>query len=72
MTQGESIVMLGANGAGKSTLSKIITKILREGCGKIEWSQEKHRISYVPQSPSMIGILSVWQFASYLLTLHGR
>ncbi|QXE02928.1 ABC transporter ATP-binding protein [Terribacillus sp. DMT04] len=72
MAQGESIVMLGANGAGKSTLLKIIMKMLREDGGKIEWSLKKPRISYVPQSPSMIGNLTVWQFASYLLALHGR
>jgi ABC-2 type transport system ATP-binding protein len=72
MTQGESVVMLGANGAGKSTLLKIIMKMLRPDGGMIESSLEKSRISYVPQSPSMIGNLTVWQFASYLLALHGR
>ncbi|SNZ09123.1 ABC transporter [Terribacillus aidingensis] len=48
MTQGDSLVMLGANGAEKCTLLKIIMKMLGEDDGKIEWSQKKPRISYVP------------------------
>ncbi|MFS0560856.1 ABC transporter ATP-binding protein [Terribacillus sp. 179-K 1B1 HS] len=72
MSEGESILLLGANGAGKSTLIKIILRMLQQDAGRIQWATKSPRIGYVPQSPSMIGNLTVRQFASYVLSLHGR
>lgn len=70
--EGESILLLGANGAGKSTLLKIIMQMIRPDHGKMQWASKRPQIGYVPQTPSMIGNLTVQQFASYVLALHGR
>lgn len=70
--EGESILLLGANGVGKSTLLKIIMQMLKHDHGKINWDVKRPQIGYVPQTPSMIGNLTVKQFASYVLALHGR
>ncbi|MFP7479285.1 ABC transporter ATP-binding protein [Terribacillus saccharophilus] len=70
--EGESILLLGANGAGKSTLLKIIMQMIRQDHGKMIWNIKRPQIGYVPQAPSMIANLTVKQFASYVLALHGR
>lgn len=72
MAEGESILLLGANGAGKSTLIKIVLQMLKQDQGSMTWKGKRPYIGYVPQAPSMIGNLSVLQFASYVLSLHGR
>ncbi len=72
MAEGESILLLGANGAGKSTLIKIVLQMLKQDQGSMTWKGKRSYIGYVPQAPSMIGNLSVLQFASYVLSLHGR
>lgn len=72
MSEGESILLLGANGAGKSTLIKIILRMLQQDHGEMEWSGIRPRIGYVPQSPSIMGNLTIRQFISYVLSLHGK
>ncbi|AIF66210.1 hypothetical protein GZ22_05970 [Terribacillus saccharophilus] len=72
MAEGESILLLGANGAGKSTLLKIVLQMLKQDRGSMTWKGIRPHIGYVPQAPSMIGNLTVLQFASYVLSLHGR
>jgi ABC-2 type transport system ATP-binding protein len=72
IAEGESILLLGANGAGKSTLLKIVLQMLKQDRGSMEWKGKKPHIGYVPQAPSMIGNLTVYQFASYVLSLHGK
>ncbi|PAE16609.1 hypothetical protein CHH91_08085 [Virgibacillus sp. 7505] len=72
MTEGESILLLGANGAGKSTLIKIVLQMLKQDRGSMNWEGKRPHIGYVPQSPSMIGNLTLYQFVSYMLSLHGK
>lgn len=72
MTEGESILLLGANGAGKSTLIKIVLQMLKQDRGSMNWEGKRPYIGYVPQTPSMIGSLTVYQFVSYMLSLHGK
>nr|WP_282960955.1 ATP-binding cassette domain-containing protein [Bacillus sp. CCNWLCWHY013] len=46
--------LVGPNGSGKSTLIKIISRIIREYDGKVEFvGNENGRLGYVPQDISL-------------------
>jgi ABC-2 type transport system ATP-binding protein len=74
---GEIAVLLGPNGAGKSTTIKCITGLLKysgeiEICGFINKSLEAKRLfGYVPETPAMYEMLTVYEHLEYIASAYG-
>ena len=49
--KGDRVALIGLNGSGKSTLLKLIAGVLKPDSGTVEFSDEKVRCGYQPQSP---------------------
>lgn len=77
VNEGEVAVLLGPNGAGKSTTIKCITGLLRykgeiEVCGyKNKTVEAKKLFSYVPESPALYDMLTVYEHLEYIANAYG-
>ena len=75
MRQGEVLGFLGPNGAGKTTTVRILTGFFPPTEGKI-WigdiemfkhpREAKRRIGYMPESVSLYGDMTVWEFLDFV------
>ncbi|COD31972.1 ABC transporter family protein [Streptococcus pneumoniae] len=64
--------LVGPNGSGKSTLIKIISRIIREYDGKVEFfGNENGRLGYVPQDISLEEKLTAKTNMEFFGKLHG-
>jgi NitT/TauT family transport system ATP-binding protein len=52
--KGEFLSLLGPSGCGKSTLLRIIAGLLAPSAGAIQWPQDKPRIGFVFQDPTLM------------------
>ena len=77
VNEGEVAVLLGPNGAGKSTTIKCITGLLRykgeiEVCGyKNKTVEAKKLFSYVPETPALYDMLTVYEHLEYIANAYG-
>lgn len=77
VNEGEVAVLLGPNGAGKSTTIKCITGLLRykgeiEVCGyKNKTVEAKKLFSYVPETPVLYDMLTVYEHLEYIANAYG-
>jgi ABC-2 type transport system ATP-binding protein len=71
--------LIGPNGAGKSTLFRVLTGQLRLDGGTVSvlgrdpWKHRlpPHTVGYCPESPSVYGWMTAFEFVDYLLRLDG-
>lgn len=64
--------LVGPNGSGKSTLIKIISRIIREYDGKVEFvGNENGRLGYVPQDISLEEKLTAKTNMEFFGKVHG-
>ena len=68
--EGYTVGLVGPNGAGKSTLLKIIMGFLKEDSGIIKISSKKPP-GYVPEFPTFINDLTVYDNIKYITELAG-
>jgi NitT/TauT family transport system ATP-binding protein len=52
--EGEFLSLLGPSGCGKSTALRVIAGLLEPSAGKVEWHEEKPRIGFVFQDPTLM------------------
>ncbi len=69
--EGEIVAVVGTSGCGKSTLLNILAGLEDESSGKIIYSKEKPRISYMLQNDALLSWRSVFENATLGLELLG-
>lgn len=66
--EGEVLALVGSNGSGKSTLAKIVTGVLAQDDGKIEYNKQPVQFSN-PMAAQKAGVMAVYQDLSLVPSL---
>lgn len=77
ITEGHCVALLGPNGAGKTTTIRMITGLLKQTAGQMDFpgsAQAGHHrdlIGYLPQSPSFYSWMTGYEYVVYAARLCG-
>lgn len=69
--EGVCFGLVGPNGAGKTTLLKIISSIICDYAGEVQFTNPHVRIGYVPQEIAFEETLTAWDNLSFFGKLYG-
>ncbi|HTG70341.1 MAG TPA: ABC transporter ATP-binding protein [Candidatus Udaeobacter sp.] len=77
ITEGHCVALLGPNGAGKTTTIRMITGLLKQTAGHMDFpgsvqaGQHRALIGYLPQSPSFYSWMTGYEYVVYAARLCG-
>lgn len=68
--KGKMVGLIGPNGAGKSTTIKVITGIIKDFTGKVEFLGERKSYVYIPEQPAFYEELTLWEHLELAASVH--